>query len=180
MNSPQATRINCPCPTPLLGRSPTSVASATADCRKYRKGGFNFAQGVLPLLLQAEGLQYPPTLIFTGATASLKGSAHFSQFATGKFALRALAQSLAREFGPRGVHVSHAIIDGVIDVPHAKAWTFEQEDAKLDPDAVCCSQHVSSQLRWRGSVFVLICNRLLIPIGTYTRNRAQPSHSRST
>lgn len=75
-------------------------------------------------------------MIFTGATASLKGSAALSAFASGKFALRALAQSLAREFGPQGVHVSHVIIDGVIDIPRTKEWTFEHEDAKLDPDAV--------------------------------------------
>ncbi|PLB35916.1 oxidoreductase, short chain dehydrogenase/reductase family [Aspergillus candidus] len=112
------------------------------------KGGFNFAQGVLPLLLQAKGLQYPPTLIFTGATASLKGSANFSSFAAGKFALRALAQSLAREFGPKGVHVSHVIVDGVIDIPRTKAWQFEHEDAKLDPDAIADSYwHLHTQPR---------------------------------
>ena len=77
-------------------------------------------------------------MIFTGATASLEGSAALSAFASGKFALRALAQSLAREFGPQGVHVSHVIIDGVIDIPRTKEWTFEHEDAKLDPDAVSC------------------------------------------
>lgn len=66
----------------------------------------------------------------------MKGSATFSAFATGKFALRALAQSLAREFGPQGIHVAHVIVDGVIDIPRTKAWKFEHEDAKLDPDAV--------------------------------------------
>ncbi|RHZ58424.1 hypothetical protein CDV55_103948 [Aspergillus turcosus] len=112
------------------------------------KGGFNFAKGALPLLLQAKGLQHPPTLIFTGATASLKGSANFAAFASGKFALRALAQSLAREFGPKGVHVSHVIIDGVIDIPRTKAWTFEHEDAKLDPDAIAESYwHLHTQPR---------------------------------
>lgn len=100
------------------------------------KGGFLFAQAVLPLLLKAMGLEYPPTLIFTGATASIKGSATFSAFATGKFALRALAQSLAREFGPKGVHVSHVIVDGVIDIPRTKRWKFEHPDAKLSPDAI--------------------------------------------
>jgi NAD(P)-dependent dehydrogenase (short-subunit alcohol dehydrogenase family) len=93
-------------------------------------------------MLEAQGLQHPPTLIFTGATASLKGSANFAAFASGKFALRALAQSLAREFGPKGVHVSHVIIDGVIDIPRTKAWTFEHEDAKLDPDAVRFSSSI--------------------------------------
>lgn len=66
----------------------------------------------------------------------MKGSANFASFAATKFALRALAQSLAREFGPQGIHVSHAIIDGVIDIPRTKAWVFEHEDAKLNPDAV--------------------------------------------
>lgn len=81
-------------------------------------------------------LTYPPTLIFTGATASLKGSALCASFATGKFALRALAQSLGREFGPQGIHVAHAIIDGVIDIPRTKDWVFEKPDAKLSAEAV--------------------------------------------
>ncbi|KAE8152203.1 hypothetical protein BDV25DRAFT_128208 [Aspergillus avenaceus] len=112
------------------------------------KGAFNFAQKTLPLLLTAKNTPSPPTLIFTGATASLKGSANFSSFASGKFALRALAQSLAREFGPKGVHVSHVIIDGVIDIPRTKAWTFEHEDAKLSPDAIADSYwHLHTQPR---------------------------------
>ncbi|KAK4973226.1 hypothetical protein LTR66_007607 [Elasticomyces elasticus] len=88
------------------------------------KGAFLFSQAVLPLLLQtvsAEG-QHPPTLIFTGATASIKGSAQMQSFASGKFAMRALAQSIAREFAPQGIHVAHAIIDGVIDIPRTKDW----------------------------------------------------------
>lgn len=106
----------------------------------YRKGAFNFAQGTLPLLLEARDTSpHPPTLIFTGATASMRGSAKCAAFASTKFALRALAQSLAREFGPQGVHVSHAIIDGVIDIPRTKRFAFEHEDAKLSPDAVSSS-----------------------------------------
>lgn len=102
-----------------------------------RQGAFSFAQRCLPLLLGSrESSEYPPTLIFTGATASLKGSANFAAFASGKFALRALAQSLAREFGPQGVHVSHTIIDGIIDIPRTKAWSNEHVDGKLSPDAV--------------------------------------------
>ena len=66
----------------------------------------------------------------------MKGSALCSSFATGKFAMRALAQSLAREFGPKGVHVVHAIIDGVIDIERTKDWKFEHEDAKIKPEAV--------------------------------------------
>ncbi|KAI9321926.1 hypothetical protein DFJ73DRAFT_955206 [Zopfochytrium polystomum] len=66
----------------------------------------------------------PPTLIFTGATAALRGAALFSTFAVQKFALRALSQSLAREFGPRGVHVVHAIVDGMAV---ARAYVFAAE-----------------------------------------------------
>jgi NAD(P)-dependent dehydrogenase (short-subunit alcohol dehydrogenase family) len=113
------------------------VTIADTKNLENRQGAFNFAQRSIPLLLQGrESAEYPPTLIFTGATASLKGSATFAAFASGKFALRALAQSLAREFGPQGVHVSHTIIDGVIDIPRTKAWLLEHEDAKLSPEAV--------------------------------------------
>ncbi|KAJ5746244.1 Short-chain dehydrogenase/reductase SDR [Penicillium odoratum] len=113
------------------------------------KGGFNFAKRALPLLLNAKAsAAHPPTLIFTGATASVRGSPNFAAFAAGKFALRALAQSLAREFGPQGIHVSHAIIDGVIDIPRTKAWVFEHEDAKLNPDAIADSYwHLHTQPR---------------------------------
>lgn len=108
--------------------------------RTNRIGAYLFSRSVLPLLLATGSAQstpkYPPTLIFTGATASVRGSANFSAFATGKFALRALSQSLAREFGPKGVHVAHAIIDGVIDIPRTKGYVFKDEDAKIGPDAV--------------------------------------------
>lgn len=104
-----------------------------------RKGFFTFAQKTLPLLLESvSDSPHPPSLIITGATASLKGSAYFGSFAAGKFALRALGQSLAREFGPKGVHVSHAIIDGGIDTPWGKAAAYNDgvEDGKISPDAV--------------------------------------------
>ena len=56
-------------------------------------------------------------IILTGATAGLRGGANFSAFASAKFALRGLAQSLAREYGPKGVHVAHVVLDGLIDEP---------------------------------------------------------------
>jgi NAD(P)-dependent dehydrogenase (short-subunit alcohol dehydrogenase family) len=61
------------------------------------------------------------TIIFTGATASVRGRAHFSAFAGAKHALRALAQSMARELGPKGLHVAHVVIDGVIDGAFARS-----------------------------------------------------------
>ena len=105
------------------------------------KAAYNFSSAVLPLLSLAKDKQGekndlpPPTLIFTGATASLKGSANTSVFASTKFAVRALNQSLAREYGPKGVHVAHVIIDGVIDIPRTKAWELP-EGGKLDPNAI--------------------------------------------
>lgn len=60
-----------------------------------------------------------------------------SSFSTGKWALRALSQSLAKEFGPKGVHVGHAIIDGIIDIPRTREWAKELgPEGKLSPDGV--------------------------------------------
>jgi NAD(P)-dependent dehydrogenase (short-subunit alcohol dehydrogenase family) len=77
------------------------------------------------------------TLIFTGATASLRGSARFHNLAVGKFGLRALAQSMAREFQHQGIHVSHVIIDGQIESDRPGYTTAERgPDAVLDPEAI--------------------------------------------
>lgn len=77
------------------------------------------------------------TIIFTGATASLRGSAGFFNLAVGKFGLRALAQSMARELGPKGVHVAHAIIDGQIAGPYYADLVRERgPDALLAPEAI--------------------------------------------
>lgn len=103
------------------------------------RGFYNFAQKTLPLLLDSvPDSPHPPTLIITGATASVRGSALFGSFAAGKFALRALGQSLAREFHPKGVHVAHAIIDGGIDTPWGKGYTMNNgvEDGKIKPEQI--------------------------------------------
>eukprot|EP00090_Calanus_glacialis_P045484 TRINITY_DN8471_c0_g1_i2.p1 TRINITY_DN8471_c0_g1~~TRINITY_DN8471_c0_g1_i2.p1 ORF type:complete len:250 (-),score=59.66 TRINITY_DN8471_c0_g1_i2:85-834(-) len=70
------------------------------------------------------------TIIYTGATASLRGSAGHSAFSSAKMAKRALAQSLAREFGPLGVHVAHVVVDGAVDNPNTKKF-FGEKDPKL-------------------------------------------------
>jgi NAD(P)-dependent dehydrogenase (short-subunit alcohol dehydrogenase family) len=103
------------------------------------RGFFNFAQKTLPLLEESVPTsKYPPTLIVTGATASVRGTARFAAFAAGKWAKRALAQSIAREYGPKGVHVAHAIIDGVIDIPRTAHYQVNggAEDGKISPDSV--------------------------------------------
>ncbi|KAL8949463.1 MAG: hypothetical protein Q9222_004429 [Ikaeria aurantiellina] len=110
------------------------------DLHDDRRGAYLFSRAVLPLLLLSNSTStppYPPTLIFTGATAAMKGSALCSSFSTGKFALRSLSQSLAREFGPKGVHVAHVNVDGVIDIPRTKEWMKDAgPDAKIEPEAV--------------------------------------------
>lgn len=81
------------------------------------------------------------TVIFTGATASVRGGTGYSAFAGAKFALRALAQSMARELGPKNIHVAHALIDGAIDSPFIREIlpdvdALRSEDRILDPDAI--------------------------------------------
>ena len=76
------------------------------------------------------------TIIFTGATASLRGAANFSAFATTKAGLRALSQSMARELGPEGIHVAHVVIDGVVDTPWIRK-NFTDALERLPPDGIC-------------------------------------------
>ena len=111
-----------------------------------------FSQAALPLLLKAKGKhELPPTLIYTGATASIRSGANFSAFACAKFGLRALSQSIAKEFGPQGIHgrvlnvldgpdyfpVSHTIIDGIIDTPRTKAMIpGGASGSRMNPDAI--------------------------------------------
>lgn len=77
------------------------------------------------------------TIVFTGATASLRGGAGFHNLAVGKFGLRALAQSMARELQPRGIHVAHVVIDGRIRAERAVQTTGgAADDSLLDPGAI--------------------------------------------
>ncbi len=77
------------------------------------------------------------TILFTGATASLRGGAGFANLAVPKFGLRALAQSMARELGPRGVHAAHIIIDGQIESERYRPLLAERgPDSLLSPDAI--------------------------------------------
>lgn len=84
-------------------------------------GGFIVGQAAAKAMVPAGR----GTILFTGATASLRGSAHFAPFAIAKFGLRALAQSMARELGPKGIHVAHVVIDGQIGVT--------EDESKLRP-----------------------------------------------
>jgi len=81
------------------------------------------------------------TILFTGATASIRGSAGFAAFSGAKHALRALAQSMARELGPQGIHVAHIVIDGAIDTEFIREnfperYATKAQDGILNPDAI--------------------------------------------
>jgi len=102
--------------------------------------GFCFAKAALESMLpRGRGV-----LLFTGASASLRGRARFGGFAQAKAALRAIAQSAAREFGPQGIHVAHVVVDGAIDGDRINTFLpqLKQQrgaDGLLDPDAIAQS-----------------------------------------
>lgn len=126
--------------------APSSILDETA--RKYFKiwemacfAGFLNGREVAKRMVQRAGPQRSQTIIFTGATASLRGAANFAAFAGAKHALRALAQSMARELGPRGIHVAHSIIDGAIDTAFIRdnfpeRYALKAQDGILNPDHI--------------------------------------------
>lgn len=116
---------------PLLEQDPAQVEQAL---RITCFGGFLVAQAAVRRMAD----QGYGKLFFTGASASVKGYARSAPFAMGKFGLRGLAQSVAREFGPSGVHVAHFVIDGGVrsDLRPGRQDTAENPDALLDPDAI--------------------------------------------
>ena len=125
---------------------PESILSETA--RKYYKvwemacfAGFLNAREVARRMvarpMPAGG--HRGTILFTGATASLRGSARFAAFSGAKMALRALAQSMARELGPEGVHVAHVVVDGAIDTEFIRTqfperYALKAQDGILNPE----------------------------------------------
>lgn len=94
-------------------------------------GGFLAAQEAARRMIpNGEGV-----MLFTGASAGIKGFANSSAFAMGKFALRGMCQSLARELAPQNIHVAHFVIDGMIYAPH-RGSPFDDRDKCLDPDHI--------------------------------------------
>ncbi|MGE5269517.1 MAG: SDR family NAD(P)-dependent oxidoreductase [Thiohalocapsa sp.] len=123
---------------PIVELDPAAVDTAI---RVTAFGGFLVArQAAIRMAKQGHG-----TILFTGASASVKGYPRSSSFAMGKFALRGLAQSLARELQPQNIHVGHIVIDGGIANP---GRTPSGPDALLDPDAIAESYlHLHRQHR---------------------------------
>jgi len=97
-------------------------------------GGFLVAQQAVKRMLPDKH----GAMLFTGASASVKGYAQSAPFAMGKFALRGLAQSMARELSPQGIHVAHFVIDGGIR-SSARSEPADRPDSMLDPDAIALS-----------------------------------------
>jgi len=105
------------------------------------------SQEIIPRLLSVNG----GAMIFMGATASVRGSANAAPFATSKFALRGLSQSLAREFGPMGIHVAHLVIDGIITGKRAQSQFNMKEADCINPDDLaqtCISLMQQPQSCW--------------------------------
>jgi NAD(P)-dependent dehydrogenase (short-subunit alcohol dehydrogenase family) len=98
-------------------------------------GAFLVAQQAAKQMLQ----RGRGSILFTGASASVKGYANSAPFAMGKFGLRGLAQSMARELAPKGIHVAHFIIDGSIAAPSVPGANPGRPDDKLDPDAIAAN-----------------------------------------
>ncbi len=131
----------------------TSVLDATAEDfdRSWRVSCYG---GFLVGRAAARGMaaRGSGTIIFTSATAAMRGGAGFVNLAVGKFGLRALAQSMARELGPKGVHVSSVIIDGQINGPSHADMTEEIAAGKLlDPKAIAETYyqlHIQDRTAW--------------------------------
>ena len=122
---------------------PCSILEETA--RKYFKiwemacfGGFlNGREVAKRMVTRGRG-----TILFTGATAGLRGAANFAAFAGAKHALRALAQSMARELGPRNIHVAHVVVDGAIDTEFIRT-SFPERYALKDQDGILKPEHIA-------------------------------------
>jgi NAD(P)-dependent dehydrogenase (short-subunit alcohol dehydrogenase family) len=116
---------------PFIELDPAEVAKSLAVSAF---GGFLVAQEAARRMLPKGA----GAILFTGASASVKGYSQSAPFAMGKFALRGLAQSMARELSPQGIHVAHVVIDGGIRSAR-RPETAERPDAMLDPDAIAAS-----------------------------------------
>lgn len=122
---------------------PCSILEETA--RKYFKiwemacfAGFLSGQAVARRMVTRER----GTILFTGATAGLRGAAGFAAFAGAKHGIRALAQSMARELGPRNIHVAHVVVDGAIDTAFIRD-SFPERYALKDQDGILDPQHIA-------------------------------------
>ncbi len=121
-----------------------SPASFESAWRVSAYGGLLCSQAAIPDMLEGDG----GTVIFTGATSAVRGRDGAVGFSAAKFAVRGMAESMARELGPEGIHVAHTVIDGGILPPEGVAETGRSEAEFLDPDAIADSYwHLVTQDR---------------------------------
>lgn len=114
------------------------------------QGLFYAAQAVIPIMVKAG----TGKIGITGATASLRGKPHTTAFAQAKAAQRSLAQSMAREFGPQGIHVFYFILDGVVDLPRTREMMSDKPDEFfLSPDAIAQSVYAATEQPRRAWTF---------------------------
>ena len=111
-----------------------TTAEELQSCLNVNIGGlFHVAKEALPSMVDGDG----GALIVTGATASWRGSPKTAAFAAGKGGQRWLAQGLAKEFAPQGVHVAYIVVDGIVDMPRTRQWMPNRETAEfIEPDAI--------------------------------------------
>jgi NAD(P)-dependent dehydrogenase (short-subunit alcohol dehydrogenase family) len=124
--------------------SPMSLLDETE--RRYRKIWELCALGGFLMAREAAHRMVPRgrgSILFTGATAAVRGGAGFAAFAGGKHALRALAQSAARELGPKGIHVAHIVVDGAIDTEFIRNQ-FPERYALKDSDGILNPEHIAA------------------------------------
>lgn len=111
----------------------TSNDDFEAAWRSMVLSAVNVTREVLPAMVDAGG----GTLIVSGATASLRGGKNFAAFSAAKAALRALTQSLAREYGPKGIHIAHVILDGIVDTKASR------DLHAMDPDRMMKAEDIA-------------------------------------
>ena len=129
----------------LLATTPGSFGAILAQRR--RSGGFVCARETAPdMLATGAGV-----MLFTGATSSVRGGGWLS-FSSAKFAVRGLAQSLARELWPRGVHVAHVVIDGLIAAPRTDEEASDDEPASIPPAFADAYWHLATRDRSAGTL----------------------------
>ena len=114
---------------PFLETSPDEFE---ACWRSMQLSCVHVMQAVIPLMLENGG----GSVIVSGATASIRGGARFSAFASAKFALRGLTQALAREFQSQGIHIAHVILDGIIDTEQSRKLHGLAPERMLNPEDI--------------------------------------------
>lgn len=123
-------------PAHLVIKPFTSITAEefTESWQSMVLSAFNCLQVILPHMAEAQS----GSVVVSGATASTRGGAKFAAFSSAKFALRGLVQALAREYQPQGVHVSHVLLDGIIDTAKSRAMH------SLDPAKMMLADDIAS------------------------------------